>query len=215
MVTPSIDAPQAVAHRCVRAQILPYNAFMALLIDGYNLLNVTDIFAVPGPSTELHRSRMALLEFLSAAIDQRQRRETKIVFDAAGAPPGLPHTLTHDGMTIHFARRHSDADELIDELLDQCAAPRSLLVVSSDHRVQRSARRHGADFVDSDKWFAELRAARQSRDFSDEDIRSKPDIESLIDEANYWIEQFADSPPDDSPMNPFPPNYADDVQEEK
>jgi predicted RNA-binding protein with PIN domain len=186
---------------------------MALLIDGYNLLNVTDIFAAPGPSTELHRSRMALLDFLAASIDERERRETRIVFDAAGAPPGLPRTLIHDDMTIHFARRHSDADELIEELLDQCAAPRGLLVVSSDHRVQRSARQHGADFVDSDKWFAGLRTAQIRRDISDQGIRSKPDVDSLLDDVDYWIKQFADSPPDDSPTNPFPPGYGDDVQE--
>ena len=59
---------------------------MALLIDGYNLLNVTGIFAQAGPGTELHRTRVALLNFLSASIDQRERKATTIVFDAAGAP---------------------------------------------------------------------------------------------------------------------------------
>jgi uncharacterized protein len=187
---------------------------MALLIDGYNLLHVTDIFAAPGASTELHRSRMALLNFLATSIGERERRHTKIVFDAAGAPPGLPSTLTHDGMTIHFARRHSDADALIDELLDQCKAPKGLLVVSSDHRVQRSARQHGAGFVDSDQWFAEIRAARRERDVVIEDEPRKPDVETLLDEAEYWIKQFADAPPDDSPANPFPPGYADDLKDE-
>jgi predicted RNA-binding protein with PIN domain len=171
---------------------------MALLIDGYNLLHVSDIFAAPGASTELHRARLALLDFLAASIDQRERRETKIVFDAAGAPPGLPHTLMHDGMTVYFARRHSDADELIDELLDRCAAPKGLLVVSSDHRVQRSARQHGACFVDSDKWFGELRAARHRRDADPQNEPRKPDVETLLDEADYWIKQFAESPPDNA-----------------
>ena len=62
---------------------------MALLIDGYNLLNVTGIFAQAGPGTELHRTRVALLNFLAASINQRERKATTIVFDAAGAPPGL------------------------------------------------------------------------------------------------------------------------------
>jgi uncharacterized protein len=183
---------------------------MALLIDGYNLLHVSDIFAGPGASTELHRSRMALLDFLAASIDERERKHTKIVFDAAGAPPGLPSTLTHDGMTIHFARRHSDADELIDELLDQCKAPKGLLVVSSDHRVQRSARQHGAGFVDSDQWFAELRSTRRRHDVVTDDEPRKQDLETLLDEAEYWIKQFADSPSDDTPADPFPSGYVDD-----
>ncbi len=136
---------------------------MALLIDGYNLLHVSDIFAGEGAGTELHRSRMALLEFLAKSIDLRERNQTTIVFDAAGAPPGLPRRMTHEGMTIHFARRHSDADEMIEELLEQSPAPRELVVVSSDHRVQRAARRRGAVFIDSEQWYAELRAARMKR----------------------------------------------------
>src|SRR5688572_10071633 len=108
---------------------------MALLIDGYNLLHVTDIFGGAGAGTELHRTRLALLDFLAAAMDDRERSQTAIVFDAAGAPPGLPSSLVHNDIKVHFARRHSDADELIEELLDQHHAPRGLLVVSSDHRI--------------------------------------------------------------------------------
>src|SRR5687767_9713356 len=103
---------------------------MALLIDGYNLLHVTEIFGGPGAGTELHRTRLALLDYLSATIDDRERSQSAIVFDAAGAPPGLPSSLVHSGIKVHFARRHSDADELIEELLEQHPAPRSLLVVS-------------------------------------------------------------------------------------
>ena len=92
---------------------------MALLIDGYNLLHVTEIFGGAGAGTELHRTRMALLDYLAAAIDDRERRQTAIVFDAAGAPPGLPNSLVHKDIQVHFARRHSDADELIEELLEK------------------------------------------------------------------------------------------------
>ena len=40
---------------------------MALLIDGYNLLNATGIFGQAGRGTELHRARLALLNFLATA----------------------------------------------------------------------------------------------------------------------------------------------------
>jgi uncharacterized protein len=185
---------------------------MALLIDGYNLLHVSDIFAGEGAGTELHRSRLALLDFLARSIDKRERNQTTIVFDAAGAPPGLPRTMTHEGMTIHFARRHSDADEMIEELLEQYAAPRELVVVSSDHRVQRAARRRGAKFSDSEQWYAELRAARKQRPRND---KAREDLSDKVaaDEVDYWIDEFADAPPDESPTNPFPPGYADDVTE--
>ena len=186
---------------------------MALLIDGYNLLHVSDIFAGEGPGTELHRSRIALLDFLAASIDARERDKTTIVFDAAGAPPGLPRTMSHEGMTVHFARRHSDADEMIEELLEQCTAPRALIVISSDHRVQRAARRCGATFVDSEHWYAELRAARTQRPETDAALSDRDDKATPEDVA-YWVDEFADAPPDESSANPFPPGYADEVTEE-
>ena len=162
---------------------------MALLIDGYNLLNVTDIFGAAGAGTELHRSRWALLEFLAASIEKRERGQTTIVFDAAGAPPGLPSQIVHEGMTVRFTRHHADADELIEQLLEECKSPKSLTVVSSDHRIQRAARRCGAGYVDSEKWFADVRAARRAQAAAD-DAKAKPDGQSP-EEVSYWVDEFA------------------------
>jgi predicted RNA-binding protein with PIN domain len=187
---------------------------MALLIDGYNLLNVTSIFGEAGPGTALHRTRLAFLEFLASSFTKRERSQTTIVFDAAGAPPGLPHTISHEGMTIHFARRHSNADEMIEELLEAWKAPRSLTVVSSDHRVQRAARQRGATFIDSDKWYAEIVATKRRRDRRTGDSAAKPAGTPSPDELAYWMREFSDAPnaPNDS-ENPFPPGYADDLED--
>ncbi len=188
---------------------------MALLIDGYNLLNVTGIFAEAGPGTELHRTRLALLNFLAASIGKRARTETTIVFDAAGAPPGLPRTVTHDGMTVHFAQRHSDADEMIEDLLEECAAPRSLLVVSSDHRVQRAARHRGASFIDSERWYADLLTARRQRQANADDTLAKPTGKPTADELAYWMGEFEPTGDgNDESENPFPPGYGDDIRDE-
>lgn len=185
---------------------------MALLIDGYNLLNVTGIFGEAGPGTELHRTRLAFLNFLAASFTKRQRVATTIVFDAAGAPPGLPHSIQHEGMTIHFARRHSNADEMIEELLEEWKSPRSLVVVSSDHRVQRAARHRGAAFVDSEIWYADLLVARRKR-VAKEDATAKPTGAPSAGELAYWLKEFGES---DSAKpefeSPFPPGYGDDVQ---
>jgi predicted RNA-binding protein with PIN domain len=184
---------------------------MALLIDGYNLLNVTGIFGEDGPGTALHRTRMAFLNFLAAAFTKRERNATTIVFDAAGAPPGLPHTLAHDGMTIHFARRQSDADEMIEELLEDWKSPKSLLVVSSDHRVQRAARHCGARFVDSEVWYSELLTTKRRRAVN-ENATAKPMGKPTADELAYWLKEFGEMPTTKSEAeNPFPPGYADDV----
>lgn len=185
---------------------------MALLIDGYNLLHVTDIFGAAGPGTDLHRTRLAFLNFLAAVISERERRQTTIVFDAAGAPPGLPQTISHQGMTIHFARQ-SDADEMIEDLLEQSRAPKSLVVVSGDHRVQRAARNRGAAYVDSATWYAERRAAMRQTDL--ENKIAKPDGQLTPDEINYWLRQFGDTSKNvDESTSPFPPGYGDDLPDE-
>jgi hypothetical protein len=169
---------------------------MALLIDGYNLLHVTGIFGPASESSALHESRQALLRFLAASIDRRERSQTTIVFDAAGAPPGLPQTVSHEGMTVHFSRGYPDADAMIEDLLEQHAAPRSLIVVSSDHRVQRAARRCGAKTVDSAPWYAERLAARRAAGSSGGGS-AKPVGQPSPDEVAYWVDEFTDQPPEE------------------
>jgi predicted RNA-binding protein with PIN domain len=188
---------------------------MALLIDGYNLLHVTDIFGAAGPGTDLHRTRLALLDFLAAAISKRERSQTTIVFDASGAPPGLPRTIYHDGMTVHFARQ-SDADEMIEDLLEEWRAPKSLVVVSSDHRVQRAARSRGATFVDSSEWYAERRdMVRDAK--SDDGTGGKPGAPLAPDELKYWLGEFGEGRVEgtvaEEPKGPFPDGYGDDLAE--
>jgi predicted RNA-binding protein with PIN domain len=166
---------------------------MALLIDGYNLLHVSDIFASEGAGTELHRARLALLDYLATSLSKRDRVQTTIVFDAAGAPPRLPSQLVHDGMQVYFARRHADADEMIEHLLEGWQSPKSLTVVSSDHRVQRAARRRGAAYIDSDRWFAELQTARQRRE-SEQERLGKPDTTTSPEDTAYWLDEFTQRP---------------------
>src|SRR5262245_9407845 len=127
---------------------------MLLLIDGYNLLHVTDIFPQGRGAGTLAGAREALLAFLAKALEPKLRSRTTIVFDAAMAPPGLPREMTWEEISVRFAPRKATADELLEELIVAVADPRNLLVVSSDHRVQRAARQSGAQWIDSEKWYA-------------------------------------------------------------
>lgn len=165
---------------------------MSLLIDGYNLLNVTGLFGHGrGPAT-LERSRYALLNFLAGAIAPDELASTTIVFDAKDAPPGLPRAMKYQGLSVKFAAEYEDADDLIEELIRADAAPRRLTVVSSDHRIQRAARRRKAMAVDSEPWYAELvrhhRAGPQSAAVSD----VKPRAPLSDEEVRWWLKQFGD-----------------------
>jgi predicted RNA-binding protein with PIN domain len=192
---------------------------MPLIIDGYNLLHVTGI---TGRRGDLQGSREALLRFLADAIDAKERPLTTVVFDAADAPPGLPRIVSFEQMTVHYASNYDDADELIEELIAANHVPRSLLVVSSDHRIQRAARRRRAAFTDSDIWFADMERRRQHRQPAPR--TSKPQGPLSAEEIGYWLAEFTtpidvstSSKADEatSVENPFPPGYGEDVLEEE
>ena len=132
-----------------------------------------------------------------------------------GSWSGLPNTIKHDGITVHFAQRHSDADEMIEELLEQYRAPRTLLVVSSDHRVQRAARRVGASFLDSEEWYSERLAISREKRAKAAEAAAKPTGDLTADELNYWLREFGGAAgPKVESDSPFPPGYADDLRED-
>ena len=167
---------------------------MPLIIDGYNLLYITGIVdEVSGQGGTFQRTREALLNFLAASLPEAELEQTTIVFDAAEAPPGLPRTTSHRGMTVRYASDYSDADALIEKLIRDHHAPKSLLVVSSDHRVQRAARRRRATFIDSDRWYAELWQRRLAAECAaGHDGPDKPVIQLTAAEIEYWVKKFSD-----------------------
>ena len=155
------------------------------LIDGYNLLHASGVFGTVG-RTSLEASREALLDWLGEVLSEAQRQRTTIVFDAREAPPGLPRSGKKHGMQIHFAPRGCEADEMLEELIRDHTTPRALMVVSSDHRIQRAARRRRAKSMDSDRWVAEFRHLPHP-DSPAPDYREAPSPEDL----QSWLDEFS------------------------
>ncbi len=209
---------------------------MSLLIDGYNLLHVSGIVGRGAGPGGFGRSRLALLNFLAESIDPQELSRTTVVFDAREAPPGLPSVVPHRGITVRFATRHEEADDLIEELIRADSAPRRLVVVSSDHRIQRAARRRRAKAFDSDVWYADLIRARRERERASADAPARPAVPLLEEDVNYWLRKFGgesvlsqfleqegrDESPQSRPSaeeqsdlldNPFPPGYGEDLLE--
>ncbi len=159
---------------------------MRFLIDGYNLLHATDLFGADDLAGTLRGSREALLNFLASRLTDKERRATLIVFDSKDAPPGLADQYRLEGITVQFSRGYTDADALIEEILETAKGTRYLTVVSGDHRVQRAARSRGARPVDSDAWFSEI-ARRQP---TGEATVTKP-TGPVADNA-HWVREFQD-----------------------
>ena len=156
-----------------------------LFLDGYNLLHASGVFGNAG-RTSLESSREALLNWLGDCLTDAQRERTTIVFDARDAPPGLPRSATKHGMRIEFAPRGKEADDVLEEMIGSHTSPRSLTVVSSDHRLHRAARRRKATAVDSDQWVAEVKRKSAGDPEFDRDIRL------TSDELKDLLEDFGD-----------------------
>jgi hypothetical protein len=162
---------------------------MRLLIDGYNLLNATGIDARGYRIGSLERSRLGLLHFLFKSLDPPELSQTTVVFDSTHAPPGLPRVTDYHGLTVRFAVKYESADALIEELIRADSTPRRLTVVSSDHRIQRAARRRKARAVDSQVWYGEIvrRNAARARP-GQPAIRPRTPLVS--EDVARWLERF-------------------------
>jgi len=210
---------------------------MALLIDGYNVLHVAGILGRGVGPGSLARARLALLNFLAESLEPEEGAQTTVVFDSHDTPPGLPRTVHHRGLTVRFAVPYEDADTLIEELIRADSSPRRLVVVSSDHRLHRAARRRRAKAVDSDVWYHELVVRRRERQAASEETPARPPVPLLDADITYWLRQFGGESelqqwveqqsrlplvesdslvPDKEPtdvFNPFPPGYAEELEE--
>jgi predicted RNA-binding protein with PIN domain len=172
------------------------------LIDGYNLL-----YAIGLPARrETGHLQLARDRLLTLIAERLPRDQVTVVFDAHQAPPGVPREQTHDGIHVIFA--HGAADDLIREIVDHDSSPRTLSVVTSDHDVQRSARRREAHVIESVDFLDELfRPAPPPAANRPE----KPTTASAADNQ-HWLEAFQmiDAEPDVrrlqhiDPMNPDP-----------
>jgi uncharacterized protein len=232
---------------------------MSLIIDGYNLLHMAGILGGGIGPKSLELSRLALLNFLAESLNPREISQTTVVFDAKDAPWGTKNMVEHRGICVRFASRYPDADCLIEELIAQDSSPRRLTVVSSDHRLQRAARRRRAKAVDSDVWYKEVVQKRIARRQTDSIVPERPPVPLLAEDVEYWVRQFGgqselerwmkqelpggepvprarkkddgkdaqintqqdtlqDALKDEQPldcMNPFPPGYGEDLEEEQ
>jgi uncharacterized protein len=206
---------------------------MSLIIDGYNLLHASGILARGiGPGV-LERARTALLNFLAESLTAEEIARTTVVFDAQAAPRGLERTIHHRGILVRFASPEGEADAVIEELVRQDSAPRKLIVVSSDHRLHRAARRRKATPMDSDRWYSQIVQRRIAKSQPPPEDRPLTDQPLSDTETAYWLAAFADSAANsndtignsksaskkaqDKPLkklpSPFPPGYADDIDE--
>jgi predicted RNA-binding protein with PIN domain len=132
-----------------------------LLIDGYNLLHAAGLAKARYGPGELQRRRATLLRKLADLLEPGVLSRTTVVFDARINPPPVRPDPPPGPVTVIFAPRDREADDVVEELLAKHSAPHQVLVVSSDHRLHKAARRRGASPIDSDDFLSEIEPDEQ------------------------------------------------------
>jgi uncharacterized protein len=134
--------------------------------------------------------------FLTQHLTEIERERTTVVFDAAEAPPGLPREFIAGGIAIRFAAAGKDADDTIEELIAGHSAPRQIRLVSSDHRLQRSAQKRRGTFLDSEDFVQELerRGPLQEENDGPQPVADSAGKRVTDTETERWLRVFGEMP---------------------
>ncbi len=162
---------------------------MALLIDGYNLLNAVSILGRGRGPGGLQRAREAMLNVLAESIPPDEVPRTIVVFDASESPWGSARALLHKGLRVQFAprRRCRYPDRGID--------PRRFGPQAADGRFQRPPVATGRPSPQShrggQRHLVRPTHARPPRALDAQpETNVKPEGPFSPGEVEFWLKQF-------------------------
>ncbi len=171
---------------------------MRLLIDGYNLMFALGMLGSKrfGPDG-FRKARNRFLNELAARLGAVEAHQTSVVFDARFPPQGLdlPRELIHKGIAVEYAEGEEGADARIELLIARHSAPKTLTVVSSDHRIRQAAARRKARALTAEVFWEELEARRRSAKKTNSPASPSPEERARLQglspsEAADWLETF-------------------------
>lgn len=169
---------------------------MRTLIDGYNVMFAGGLLGQRFGPDGFRKARTRFLNDVAATLTPIEAQFTTIVFDASHPPPDRPASVRHKGMTILYAVKAESADEQIEALIAAHSSPKTLTVVSSDHRVRRAATRRRAKVMSADDYWSYMdrRKSRKPMPTPPEPAprdRERPEAPSSA-EAAFWMAEFGD-----------------------
>lgn len=184
-----------------------------LLIDGYNLMHAVGTVRPQDEPGGFQGERTQFLRHVSDNLTARERERTTVVFDASTSSRRGNSTSRVAGLTVIYSAKDRDADDVIEELIADHSSPRQILLVSSDHRLQRAVKKRRGKFTDSEE-FAELLERRQTHhantelvEPSTEELQKQSGLHSPA-EIEAWLKVFGDIPELDK-VNRFHPPRVD------
>jgi predicted RNA-binding protein with PIN domain len=123
---------------------------LVVVVDGYN----ASLWAWPElPIAEQRRRLVDALGELAA----RTGSTIQVVFDGMDGAEPAPAPSQRSRVQTRFSSGTAEADDVILRLVEETPPHRAVLVASNDRRVQREARRRGANVITASQLFAVLR----------------------------------------------------------
>lgn len=147
-----------------------------IIIDGHNLIP-----KVPGINLSDIDDENKLITVVGEYC-RLARVRAELFFD--GAPPGTATRARHGLVNVHYVKQGTTADDaILQHLRKEGNNARSLLVVSSDHRVQAESRSLRAAVMTSDQFSIQMQrtfsgptATREIK----EKIPSEDEVEEML-----------------------------------
>ena len=157
---------------------------MPFLIDGYNLYHVMCKF-----DPEFSRITPATMCRYIAQDMLRLRDRAVVVFDGRARPGFSTRQGPDRPLRIIFSGPDSDADTYLERLIQESSAPRRLLVVSSDLRLRKAARRRRAQSLRAHEYLQALlkRRSRPRRSAGEPPAKRRG---LAAGQADEWLKLF-------------------------
>ena len=127
------------------------------LIDGYNVMYAGGLARMRSQNHDFASCRERFLKILSAGFSEVERAKTIVIFDGQTEITDRDIAEVQFGLTVQFAGRDEEADDLIRRLIQSHRAPEQLFVITSDRSLQTAARRRKAHYRTSTEFWRELR----------------------------------------------------------
>jgi predicted RNA-binding protein with PIN domain len=172
---------------------------MHWLIDGYNVMYAGGRLGPKLSREGFRRARRRFLDELSAALGTDRAGQTTVVFDASVHPGDFALDAQYRGLGILFALGDENADARIEQLIARHARPKTLTVVSSDHRIRQAADRRRTKSLTADQFWELIDDLKERARIKLKvcDLPKKPaasvDADRTIkDETAHWMDKFRD-----------------------
>ncbi len=165
-----------------------------LIIDGYNLMHFAGLVRSNFGPGGFERARNSLLKRLQKCLSSEELARTTVVFDGRYTNV-LTRTIREEyGIEVIYSPKDVEADDVIEDLIIKHHAPKQLVIISSDNRLSKAARRRRAGMIDSETYVAELERREEITKEERNASKAKPSLKqsATLSEADLeeWLEIF-------------------------